>query len=74
MNIPNPYLFYTGSRRSRFARRNMVRGANRRPSPGEDPAAYFREVAQETITSQEYAIGTSHHIAHLAGRGDLAPD
>lgn len=104
MNIPNPYLFYTGVRRIRYARRNMVRGANRRPLAGEDPAAYFSEVAQETVMSQEYeqsttaswgdrrlwhcangdvaaarspdwiAIGTSHHIAHLAGHGDLAPD
>lgn len=102
MNIPNPYLFYTSSRRIRFARRNMARGANKRPLPSEDAAAYFREVAQEMVMSQEYeqsataswgdrrlwhcangdvaakrspdwiAIGTSHHIAHLAARGDRA--
>ncbi|MBB5155679.1 beta family protein [Saccharopolyspora phatthalungensis] len=98
---PNPYLFYTGRRRTRFAYRAMLRDDKRRPLPGEDPGAYFREVAQETVASEEYqrcatgawgdrrlrdcsngdavaanspdwiAIGTSHHIAHLAARGDL---
>ncbi|MEV0704493.1 hypothetical protein AB0I53_42160 [Saccharopolyspora sp. NPDC050389] len=99
---PNPYLFYTGGRRSRYAFRAMARDDKRKPLPGEDPGEHFREVAQEMVGSVEYeqsatgswgdrrleecsrgdvvakrsqdwiAIGTSHHIAHLAARGDRA--
>lgn len=54
MNVPNPYMYYTGRRCSRFAINKMPRGKNSRPLPGEKPDEYFREVAQELIDSDEY--------------------
>ncbi|GAA4619170.1 beta family protein [Saccharopolyspora hordei] len=52
---PNPYLFYTGRGCTRYAWRELERGANRQPVADEDLGARFREVAQELVDSPEYA-------------------